>query len=284
MNHGLIPYIGGKHRLAKRLAEIIVGTGADTVVDVFAGSAAVLLAVTDSGIKKRVYNDIDRDLVNLFRVVADREQRRALFQLLRWTPPARAIFEEDHVRYVAGGFSFCAIADPVQRARATFYRHMFSFGGKVRSGGFSVSIKDEYHIKEVGRYRNTLKRLVRAGEFFRTTVIENQHYSDLIRFYGRRSEVCLFCDPPYLGTEDCYSHRFKGADHVFLAEQLNACKAAVVITYYDSPILRELYSPPIWTWTSIQATKNSQLLRGNKAKTDEWVITKKATPATSRVD
>lgn len=276
MNHGLIPYIGGKHRIANKLAGIITATGADVVVDIFGGSAAVLLAVTDGKIQKRVYNDIDGDLVNLFQVVADRQLRRDLFSILRWTPPSRAIFEADHARYVSNKFSFSAIEDPVQRARASFYKHMFAFGGKIRNGGFSVSVKDAYQIKEVGRYRNTLKRLVRVGEFFRNTVIENRHYSEVIKSYGSKPNVTLFADPPYFGTEIYYSHPFGTADHVFLAEHLSSCSAAAVVTYYDAPIIRELYPEPLWEWTSISATKNAQLLRGNKGKTDEWVIVKAA--------
>ena len=86
MNHGLIPYIGGKHRLAKRLIEICRGTGADTLVDVFGGSAAIAMAgVAVFG--KVIYNDLDGDLVNVFRGVADNRSRVKLFRALRWLPP-----------------------------------------------------------------------------------------------------------------------------------------------------------------------------------------------------
>jgi DNA adenine methylase len=274
MNHGLIPYIGGKHRLANRLVEICAGAGADTFVDVFGGSAAVMLAAAGK-FSKLIYNDIDGDLVNLFRVISDDKNRRELFRILRWLPPSRKIFNDDHEKYVSGGFSFAACADPVERARRTFYRHLFAFGGKVRCGGFAISTGDENRIKEVSRYRNTLRKLVKVGDIFRAAMIENLHYSELIRIHGRNKAHILYIDPPYHGTEDCYSRSFSAGDHTFLAEQLASAPAPVVCTYYDTPLIRSLYPESCWTWQSIAATKNSCLTRGNKVITSEFVITKK---------
>lgn len=275
MNHGLIPYIGGKHRLAHRLVDRCVATGAGTFVDVFGGSGAVLLAAAGK-FKKLIYNDVDGDLVNLFRVVSNPAQRVQLFKLLRWLPPSRRIFDDDYQRYLAGGRSFCWVADPVERARCTFYRHAFAFGGKVRSGGFAVSSGNPERIKEVQRYRNMLQKLARVGDLFRRSVIENLHYSDIIRTHGRRADTVLFIDPPYFGTEDCYSRTFGAGDHSFLAHQLATCNAQAVCTYYDAPVIRSLYPSDRWDWESIAATKNSCLTRGNKVITNEFVIAKRS--------
>lgn len=274
MNHGLIPYVGGKHRMAKRLVERCAGTGADTFVDVFGGSASVTLAAVER-FGKVIYNDVDGDLVNLFRVISDPRKRQELFRLLRWLPPSRRVFDDDRATYVAGGNSFHRVEDAVERARKTFYRHAFAFGGKVRSGGFAISTGDPTRIKEVTRYRNMLRKLGRIGEVFRKVVIENLHYSELIRIHGRRDDAVLFLDPPYYGTEDYYSRSFTLGDHTFLAEQVTSARARAVMTYYDAPALRELYPEAQWEWVSIQATKNSSFTRGNKALTDEFVITKR---------
>lgn len=274
MNHGLIPYIGGKHRLAHRLVAFCAQPGADTFIDVFGGSAAVMLAAS-ARFQKLIYNDIDGDLVNLFRTVADRVQRAHLTRLLRWLPPSRKIFDDDHTLYLSGGHSFRSVTDPVERARRTLYRHLFAFGGKVRNGGFQISAGNSDRIKEVQRYRNVLRKLVSVGEIFRGAVIENLHYQELIRIHGRRPQAVLFIDPPYDGTECHYSRSFASADHVFLAQQLHSTPARVVCTYYDTPLIRSLYPTQLWTWHSVQATKNCALARGNKVITDEWVLVKK---------
>jgi len=266
-----IPYIGGKHRIAKRLAVYLHETGADTLVDVFGGSGAVVL---NAGFEKRVYNEVDGDLVNLFRVVADCTARHLLLQALRWRPPSRRIYAEDSEKYIRNRFSFSYLTDRVDRAAATFYRHQFAFGGKVRSGGLSVSTTDREGIKEIVRYRNTLRRLVAVGEFFRSTFIEELDFTDCISIYGNKSNVVLFIDPPYVSTEWYYSQGGK-FPHYMLAQQLTECHAAVVCTYYDHPMIRELYPEDLWRWESIQATKNSAFRKGNKTVTNEMVLIKR---------
>jgi DNA adenine methylase len=268
----VIPYIGGKHRIAGRLAEYLRATGADTLVDVFGGSAAVLL---NSGFKKRIYNDISGDLVCLFRVLADSCSRGSLLKRLRWMPASRQVWNELSRGYVAHLFSFGYFADPIERAAATFFRHQFSFGGKGRSGGLSISTLDRHGIKEIVRYQGALRRMARLGKFFHNTMIENLDYADCVSLYGIKSNCVLFIDPPYVGTE-CYypGRRFSQGDHVFLANQLAGCKAAVVCTYYDHPLIRDLYPSPMWRWENIVATKNSQFRGKNKSKMLECILIK----------
>lgn len=280
MNHGLIPIVGGKHRLAFRLVDFCARTGADMLVDVFGGSAAVTLAAASS-FKKLIYNDADGDLVNLFRVISDRTQRAELYRVLRWLPPSRRIFNDDGARYLSGGHSFSRIKDPVERARCTLYRHLFAFGGKVRNGGFMVSSGNCKRIKEVFRYRNVLRKICKIGELFRMVMIENLDYSDVIRIHGNHESTVLFVDPPYVGTEGYYSRCLPDGAHTMLAHQLEGCRAQVVCTYYDTPLIRTLYPAQLWDWHSIQATKNCCLVKGNKVVTEEWVIVKKTKkPAT----
>lgn len=274
-----MPYIGGKHRLAKEIAKRLHGTGADTLVDVFGGSAAVTL---NAGFHKRVYNDASADLANLFRVMSSPVSRQDLLERLKWSPVCRRSFLDDYAIYRRGGFSFASIADPVERARATLYRAILSFGGKIRSGGFSASSGDRCGIKEVTRYQGVLEKLETIGEFFRGTCIENLDYRDIIHLWGQKTNCVLFCDPPYYGTENYYSNPFGPADHVFLAELLNTVPAPAVCTYYDVPEIRALYPESRWKWEKVIATKNCQLKQGNKAKTDECILTKKPIPPVLR--
>lgn len=60
-------YFGSKSRIASRIVKHFPTH--HTFVDVFGGSAAVLLAKAPSPVE--VYNDIDGDLVNFFRVLQD---------------------------------------------------------------------------------------------------------------------------------------------------------------------------------------------------------------------
>jgi len=270
-----VRYVGGKHRIAPHIAERLHATGRTCLVDVFGGSGAVTM---NAGFKKRVYNDADGDLVNLFRVVANPEMRPQCLKRCKWTIPSRQMFQFDHEVYKRGGLSFRNVSCPIDRALKTYYRLSFCFGGKMRSGGFQISPCDREPIKEVSRWNNMLRRMTTIGEFWRNTAIENLHYQDAIRIYGQYKDVVIFCDPPYMGTENYYSTEFGTADHVFLAEQLATTPAPVVCTYYDHPMLRELYPDNRWDYHPVQATKNSSNQWGNdqpKQKVTELIITRK---------
>ncbi len=270
--NSVIPYIGGKHRISMKIGEFLHATGADTLVDVFGGSGAVVL---NAGFQKRIYNDADGDLVNLMSVIADPEWRSRLFDLIRSTPASRKIFEAHRDDYIAHGFSFAHITDSAKRAFRTFYRSQFAYGGKMRTGGFCLSCSDRKDIKELGRYRNSIGRLEALAEFWNNTALECLDFTECISVYGRRKNIVLFVDPPYVGTENYYSLEMHPSQHVFLAHQLRTCKASVVCTYYDNPLIRELYPEESWTWNPVQATKNSQRKGAEKKNATVWIIVRR---------
>jgi DNA adenine methylase len=259
-----MPYIGGKHRLSKEIAMRLHAPGVDTLVEVFGGSAAVML---NAGFNKRVYNDSDQNIVNVFRTIADTGKCRELLRKLHCMPPSRAIFEDCH---------HLEKCDDLERAARVLYRQLFAFGGKGTDGGFSVSVGDRWGIKEVARYQSLLVRLESFAEFFSKTLLECLDYQELIRCYGVKRNVVLFCDPPYVGTERYYRMDSFGQWHHWnLAQMLNNVSAHVVLTYYDVPMLRSLYPAASWTWEVVSATKNCQFSSGNKQKVDEYIISKK---------
>jgi DNA adenine methylase len=86
---------------------------------------------------------------------------------------------------------------------------------------------------------------------------------DVVAGYGRHRGVLLYCDPPYLAatrteqdrTTPPYRHDMPGDDdHRALAEALNACAAAVVVSGYPTPLYdQELYPPPRWQRVDLPA-------------------------------
>lgn len=250
----LLPYIGGKHLLAATIAEHLRAAGREVLVEVFGGSAAVML---NAGFAKRVYNDKSEALATFFRVLRDDHLRPRMLRYLRFTPPSRSLFDEDYAAYARSGFSFRHETDPAVRAAKVLYRHLWTFGGKTRDGGWQVSIGNRRMVKEVLRYLSVLRRLSSAAAFFRATVIECLDYSACISLYGQRPDTVLYVDPPYVGTERYYPTPFSGADHVFLAHQLSECRAPVVVSYYDVPLIRDLYPESRWLYHTVTARKTA---------------------------
>lgn len=136
--------------------------------------------VLNSKFAKRVYNDLDSDFVEFFRTIRNDEARRQLLRRLRDTPMAREEYEGLAESYVSNGLSFAHLEDSVERAAAVFYRSSFSFGGKMRDGGFSVSAQDRLRVKELGGYRSRLRSLSALAVGMRDVVLENLPFETLI--------------------------------------------------------------------------------------------------------
>lgn len=260
----LLRYVGSKIRIVPEIAKRLQATGMDCLVDVFGGSGAVTM---NSGFTKRVYNDADSSVVNFFRVIADPTARRWLFAKLRALPMSRELFYEMQLVHRAGS------ADVVTRAAALFYVSSFAYGGKVHHGGFAASTNEERGVKEINRYRNILRDLVKVGEFWKGTVIEQQDFEPLITSYGKRPGVVLYCDPPYFGTERYYEKEFSAGDHVRLATVLNASKSPAIVSYHATPEILQLYPEATgWRHVPLLATKNSMGRESSKEKVMETLI------------
>jgi DNA adenine methylase len=265
-------YVGSKNRVMPAIKDALAATGKTLLVDVFGGSGSVIM---HTGFRKRIYNDLDDDLVNLFTVMQAPETSRALYRKLRWCPPSRAVFTADYRVYRRGGFSFRLIADPVERARALFYRSCYCFGGKLRSGGFQVSPHGRKEVKEIQRYRNVLRQFSEYANFWRDTVIEHRDFRDMIRSYGQSREAVLFVDPPYDVGQRYYSVPFGRGDLWDLSSALLECKAPSVCTFYDHPDVREFFPRGRWDYSEMCATKNSQKGKARKQKVWEMLLSRK---------
>ncbi|HBP4591037.1 TPA: DNA adenine methylase, partial [Pseudomonas aeruginosa] len=97
----ILRYHGGKWLLAPWIIQHLAPH--HTYIEPFGGAASVLLRKARS--YAEVYNDLDGDVVNLFRVARDRGEE--LRQALALTPFAREEFEA----------SYAETTDPLERAR-----------------------------------------------------------------------------------------------------------------------------------------------------------------------
>jgi len=113
------PYLGGKHFLVKRLLPLVPPH--EVYVEVFGGAAALLFAKDRSPVE--VYNDVDKELVNLFTVVRDRKDK--FLKRLEWLPYSRELYYRFMADIDAG-----KITDPVERAAAFYYCMRSSFSGR----------------------------------------------------------------------------------------------------------------------------------------------------------
>jgi len=247
-------YFGGKTRLAERIIGLLPAH--KHYVEPFAGSLAVLLAKPRA--EMETVNDLDQDLMTFWRVLRDRPEDLALHMAL--TPHSRA---EHQAAYDL------ADLDELERARRVWVLLSQGRGGSMRRTGWRFYRDPKaitYSFPEyLAAYAN---RVPPAAERLAGVSLECRNALELVADYGQHPGVLLYCDPPYLGSTRSahYRHEMTRDDqHRQLAAALTACKSAVVLSGYHSPLYEDLYDG--WHRAELKAWTGNGL-RNGATKTD----------------
>jgi len=267
-----VTYFGGKTRIADRIVALFPPHG--HYVELFGGSLAVLLAKRPSDME--TVNDLDGALMTFWRVLRDRPAD--LERVCALTPHSRAEHERvrrpncvecgqplSRVRGVwlderrAGHCPKAATVvgphqpetfDDLETARRVWVKLSQGRGGHTSrptgwrhyqdARGSHASMPD-YLAAYVGRIMPCAARLARVS-------LESRPALELVELYGKHRATLLYADPPYPGLARWDSDRryeFEMLDeqgHRELAIALNAARASVLVSGYDSPLYDELYA------------------------------------------
>lgn len=218
--NSFISWIGGKKLLKKKIIEQFPEKF-DRYIEVFGGAGWVLFD-KEKHAPMEVYNDINGDLVNLYRCV--KYHPEALQKELEWSFVSREQFFDGISQSRIRGMT------DIQRAARFYCMIKNSFGTDLRS--FGVRPKDLQ--KSIDFLQEVSKRLNRV-------VIENVDFGQLIKTYDRESAL-FYCDPPYYEAENYYPDHFQPEDHVRLRDALSKIKGKFVLSYNDCPEIRILYA------------------------------------------
>ena len=210
--------VGGKSKLRNTIIEMIPKH--TCYVELFFGAGWVYFGKEES--KVEVINDIDSELVNLFKTI--KYHSPEIERLLQYEFSGRDIFEE---------YKNCSIEylTEIHRAIRFLYLITQSFAGKGKVYGYGTTKKPSQHIfKEVlGEIRERLKN----------TYVENLSFEKIIDKYDREHSF-FFCDPPYFETSG-YDNKFGEEEHIILLDKLKNLKGKFLLTINDHPKVREWY-------------------------------------------
>lgn len=246
--NSFISWIGGKKLMRKVILEQFPEAGSfDRYIEVFGGAGWILFA-KESHAKIEVYNDINGQLVNLFRVV--KYHPEALQKELDWILMSREQF-------------FDALQDTkgltdIQRAAKFWIAIKESFGSDCCSFG----VRPKNIEDGIAFLRETSKRL-------RKVVIENVDFEQLIKTYDRKAAL-FYLDPPYYNAEKYYPDRFQPEDHMRLKNALEKIQGKFILSYNDCPEIRELYQG----YRIIESDRNDNLASKTKARRYRELIIK----------
>lgn len=216
-------WVGGKSQLSAYLLEMFPEH--TKYIEVFGGDLNLLWSKKRS--KLEVVNDFDSELVNLYKAIKLHPQ--SLSRELETMWHSRELF----AAYKNGMAR--AVKNDIQRAAITYYVIATSFAGKRQHFGRSLNAAKITTTKLYRDFRVWSERL-------KTVQIENQDFEKLIRDYDS-DDAFFYLDPPYYGCEDYYQggEGFGRADHERLAADLKGVKGKWLLSYNDTPQIRELY-------------------------------------------
>lgn len=257
---------GGKWLLAPWIIEHLPAHS--VYVEPFGGAASVLIRKPRS--YAEVYNDLDGDVVNFFRVLRS-ERAGELVEKLRMTPFARDEFTD----------AYQHSTDPVEEARRLVIRSFMGFGSdgfnRDRPTGFRANSNRSgtTPAHDWINYPDSLQRIVSR---FRGVVIESRPAVDVMRQHDG-PETLHYVDPPYMhDTRESghrYRHEMDSDQHAALLDALLALKGVVVLSGYAHP----LYDALLSGWRRIErpaladgARPRTEVLWINRANRDLFSV------------
>ncbi|EKO3657423.1 DNA adenine methylase [Vibrio metschnikovii] len=248
----VLRYHGGKFRLAKWIMEFFPEH--HCYVEPFGGAASVLLQ------KERchgeVFNDLDSDIVNLFKVLRDESQTKRLIELLNLTPYSR---EEFYLAYEKTD-------NAIEKARRTVVRSAMGFGSGAATfhkTGFRCEAKRQYNTSAHvwSNYPDVLQYVYHR---LKGVNIENRPAIDCMKYNDSESTL-FYVDPPYMletrklnSAKKVYQHEMTEQDHESLLKSILELKGMVIISGYDS----ELYNDYLSSWRKEQKSARISAGRG----------------------
>lgn len=222
-----ITWLGNKARLAAKIISHFPKH--QTYCEPFGGSAAVLLAKPPSPVE--IYNDIDGDLVNFYRVIRD----PGLF--------ARFMIDIDATLYSRDEFALALqqTDDIIESARRFMVRQRQSHGGLGKTWSYSIGDSVSGISSSVRRWQSGIERLPGIHTRMRNVQIEHDDWQKVMqRFDG--PDTLFYLDPPYIPdtrVSGTYAHELTYDDHRTLVDYLQTVKGMVVLSGYK----HEIYTP-----------------------------------------
>lgn len=249
----ILHYPGSKWRIAEWIVSHLPPH--TTYLEPFFGSGAVFFSKPRSQVE--TINDLDDNVVNLFRVI--RERPEELARTVAFTPWARVEFEDSRQR----------TGDPLEDARRFLAQAWMGRSGSIRwRTGWRHEIAGRQGFTCAGVWSGLPDRILAVAERLRGAQIEQQDALQLIARY-RQPTVLIYADPPYpLGTRSSgsvYIHEMGDNDHNRLLDLLLDHPGPVVVSGYAC----DLYDQRLAEWR--REAKHTYCDGGQKRQEVIWL-------------
>lgn len=248
----VLRYHGGKWKLAPWILQHLPPHR--VYVEPYGGAASILLRKPRA--YGEVYNEIDGDVVNLFRVLRDEASAAELKRRLELTPFAREEFES----------SYQPANDNIDQARLLVVRAFMGFGSNGhcirRKTGFRANSNRSGTVPahDWANYPDALKGIT---ERIRGVVIENRDAIEVMLQHDG-ADTLHYVDPPYVHSTRAmknpydlayggYAKEMNDGEHEHLLSVLMELRGMVVLSGYPSP----LYDETLAAWHRVETAAHA---------------------------
>lgn len=222
MSNPIIPWIGGKRRLADRIFPFFPKR--QCYCEPFAGGAALFFLRSPAEVE--VLNDINGDLINLYRVVQNHLEE--FVRQFKWALSSRQVFEWLKMTRI----------DPltdIQRAARFYYLQQSAFGGLVEGQTYGTATTQPPGLNLLRIEESLSSAHLRLAN----TYIENMPWNKCMERYDRE-HTFFYMDPPYWETEG-YGVDFGFEQYELMAVMMKEIKGKAIISLNDHPDIRRVF-------------------------------------------
>jgi DNA adenine methylase len=200
----------------------------------FGGGASVLMRKPRS--YAEIYNDIDGEVVNVFRCLQNKKDCQELERLIRLTPFAREEFE----------WSYTLGESPVQNARRTIIRAFMGFGSNGHNPNERTGFRANANRSGTTPAHDWLNWPDEMEKFYwrlAGVTIENRAAIEVMAQQDS-PQTLHFVDPPYVhctrGVRNGYRFEMTDEQHEELREFLKSLTGMVILCGYRNEIYDRL--------------------------------------------
>ena len=239
--NAILKYPGAKWRIADWIISYFPEH--KVYLEPFFGSGACFFNKQPSYIE--TVNDLDGDVVNLFRVC--REYPKELAKLINLTPFARDEFLDCYERS----------DNPIEQARRTLVRYHQSFGTSNSSKNSWRNVQTYGGPRCATMWGYLPDTICDIASRLRDAQIENTDALTLIERYNDKHTL-IYCDPPYLRSirkKNMYTIEMDDDKHVELLDVLKKSNSQIVLSGYDNV----LYNRELKDWFTAEKQTTAQM-------------------------
>ena len=223
MSKPFFSWMGGKRRLAKEILPEFPEH--ECYVEPFCGGAALFFMKMPT--KVEVINDVNGDLVNLYRVV--QHHLEEFVRQFKWALISRKMFEwlDD---------TPTETLTDIQRAARFYYLQQMAFGSKIQGRTFGTATTTAPKLNLLRMEENLSQAHLRLSRTF----VEHLDWQACIKRYDRPHSL-FYLDPPYWETTG-YGVDFPFENYQAMAELARTVKGKMIISINDHPDIRKVFA------------------------------------------